>query len=49
MGRLTLVMTTMMFLQEAFLRPTWEGSGTHVVVMGRDPQFEKPWCRRFGQ
>src|SRR6218665_3533957 len=32
MGRLTLVMTTMMFLQEAFSRPTWEGSETHLWV-----------------
>ena len=32
MGRLTLVMTLVMFLQEAFSRPTWEDSGTHLWV-----------------
>jgi len=31
-GRLTLIMTIMMFLQEAISRPTWEGSGTHLWV-----------------
>jgi len=31
-GRLTLTMTVIMFLEEEFSRPTREGSGTHMWI-----------------
>ena len=31
-GRLTLIMTVIMCLQEEFSQPTWDGSGTHFWV-----------------
>jgi len=32
MGRLTPVMTVIMFFQMAFSQPMWEGHGTHLLV-----------------
>src|SRR6218665_2486591 len=45
-GRLKLVMTGIMFLQEAFSQPTWEGYGTHLCVTThslRSPGLLNKW------